>query len=171
MAITAANRRESSAARTGVVAALAACALDQVTKSAVAAHLVPGDAIPLAPFFNLVLGYNRGVSFGLLSSSDPSTPWLLSGFAAVVILVLAIWLWRSRSRREGAALGLIIGGAAGNVADRIRQGAVTDFLDFHVAGWHWPAFNLADTSIFIGCVALFLVPAAGHRAASAGARS
>lgn len=146
----------------GIAAMIGAGLLDQATKWLVTVVLAPGEFVPVTPFFNLVLAYNRGVSFGMLSSDHPLTPWLLSAFAAAVILVLGFWLVRSRLGAEAAALGCIIGGALGNVVDRVRQGAVTDFLDFYAGTWHWPPFNLADSFIFIGCVMLFFVSPQGR---------
>ena len=83
-------------------------------------------------------------------------PWLLAGFALAVAAALGVWLWRVGERRIAIALGLAIGGALSNVVDRLRWGAVIDFLDFHAFGWHWPAFNLADAAITIGVGGLVL---------------
>ncbi|MFD1111252.1 signal peptidase II [Pseudoroseomonas ludipueritiae] len=138
-------------------ATLLGLALDQASKWWIlTAVMDPPRLIPVAPFFNLTLGFNRGVSFGLLAADSPATPWLLSGFALAVLLGFGIWLARDSQPRHGLAAGLIGGGALGNVVDRLRQGAVTDFLDFHWAGYHWPAFNIADTLIFLGAALLVL---------------
>lgn len=132
--------------------------LDQATKWWVLAHLMdPPRVIPVNPFINMVLGWNRGVSFGLLSADHPATPWLLSSLALAVLVGLVVWTTRDRRPGMAASVGFIAGGALGNVVDRLRHGAVTDFLDFHVAGYHWPAFNLADTAIFFGVVLLLLI--------------
>lgn len=137
--------------------ALLVLALDQATKAwALIALLDPPRILPVTPFINLVLGRNRGVSFGLLSADHPATPWLLSAIAVAVITGFAFWTRHQRRPGTAAAVGFVTGGALGNVVDRLRHGAVTDFLDFHAGGYHWPAFNLADTSIFIG-VALLMV--------------
>lgn len=142
----------------GAATAALAFALDQATKWWVLAYLMdPPRVIPVTPFFNLVLGWNRGVSFGLLSADHPATPWLLSSLALAVIAGLVVWTTRDRSPEMAASVGFIVGGALGNVVDRLRHGAVTDFLDFHVAGYHWPAFNLADSAIFVGVALLLLV--------------
>jgi signal peptidase II len=144
-----------------------AFALDQATKWWVLTYLMdPPRVLPVTPFFNLVLGWNRGVSFGLLSADHPATPWLLSFLALAVVAGLVIWATRDRRPGMGASVGFIAGGAMGNVVDRLRHGAVTDFLDFHVAGYHWPAFNLADTAIFVGVALLMLF---GGRREPAGA--
>ncbi|UFN51835.1 signal peptidase II (plasmid) [Roseomonas sp. OT10] len=151
----------------GAATAALAFALDQATKWWVLAYLMdPPRVIPITPFFNLVLGWNRGVSFGLLSADHPATPWLLSSLALAVVVGLVVWTTRDRRPGMAASVGFIVGGALGNVVDRLRHGAVTDFLDFHVAGYHWPAFNLADTAIFVGVALLLLV---GGRRDPAGA--
>lgn len=122
----------------------------------------PPQLVPVTPFFNLTLGYNPGISFGLFRDILKEWPNLLA-FAKVGVVAGLFW-WAStlRSKLEAGAVGLIAGGAAGNIVDRMRQGAVTDFLDFHVSGWHWPTFNLADVAIVLGATLLV--------AASVGAR-
>ncbi|NQU56083.1 MAG: signal peptidase II [Rhodospirillales bacterium] len=112
--------------------------------------------IPVFPSFNLVMGWNRGVSFGMFDSSSPMNQWLLIGLALVVVMVLLVWLKRAETRLIACALGLIIGGALGNVIDRIHFGAVADFLDFYIGDYHWPAFNVADAGITVGAVILVL---------------
>ncbi len=111
--------------------------------------------IEVTAFFNLVMVWNTGVSFGMFADSVSWMPWVLIGVALVIAAGLSVWLWRCADRFIGLALGLVIGGAIGNVIDRARFGAVADFFDFHVAGLHWPAFNIADSAICIG-VALLL---------------
>lgn len=144
-----------SARRLGFALAIAVTALDQASKWWILTQVMdPPRVIPLAPFFNLVLGYNRGVSFGMFGSGADAGRWALVALALVIAMALAIWLWRTGPRLLGAALGLIIGGAIGNVIDRARIGAVVDFLDFHALGYHWPAFNVADMGITIGAAVL-----------------
>lgn len=123
--------------------------------------------IVVTPFFNLVQVWNTGVSFGLFQEDSAARSWTLVGVAAAVLVWLALWLWRARSRLVAVALGGIIGGAVGNIIDRIRFGAVFDFVDLHAFGWHWPAFNIADSAIVAG-VGLLLVD--GFRPARAGRR-
>jgi signal peptidase II len=137
--------------RLGLTVALVLLGLDQLTKWA-ALDLLDLAARPIAvtPFFNLVLVWNRGVSFGMLDALGAVAPWLLSGLAVAVVIALLLWLRRSEHAVMAIGLGLVIGGALGNVIDRLRYGAVVDFLDFHLAGWHWPAFNLADAGICVG---------------------
>lgn len=112
--------------------------------------------IEVTPFFNLVMVWNRGVSFGMFSGHDGSGAWMLIGVALVIVTFMAFWLWRCTTRYLATALGLVIGGALGNVIDRVRFGAVADFFDLHVMGHHWPAFNIADSAIFIGVGLLLL---------------
>lgn len=137
----------------GAVCIAAALAVDQLGKAAATAYRAAlADGIPVVPGFNLVFLRNDGVTFGLL---DGVPWWALSGLALGIVVWLAVLLARTGSRLDAAAYGLIIGGALSNVADRLRFGAVTDFLDVYVAEWHWPAFNLADVAVVCG-VALLL---------------
>ena len=115
-------------------------------------ELVSGNAIEVTPFFNLVLVYNRGVSFGMFAGHNQ--PFLLICVSAIIVLILLAWLLRNESIAVALAIGSITGGAVGNIFDRLHYGAVVDFLDFHVMGWHWPAFNVADSFVFIGVVVL-----------------
>ena len=112
--------------------------------------------IPVTSFFDLVLVHNRGASFGIFSDAPGWASVALIVFAILISIALAIWMWRVNETLLAVALALVIGGAVGNVIDRIRFGAVVDFLDFHVAGWHWPAFNIADSAITIGVILLIL---------------
>lgn len=130
---------------------------DLATKRFIEAVLVDSPhVIPVLPFFNLTLGYNRGVSFGLLSSDYPYTPYILALLATVIAGVFTVWLLRSESGIQKLGLAAIVGGALSNVFDRLEDGAVTDFLDFYVGAYHWPAFNVADTAITCG-VAILLI--------------
>lgn len=108
----------------------------------------------VTPFFNFVIVWNTGVSFGMLQSRSSLAPLLLSGLALVIVVALFVWLRRAENRLIAIALGLVIGGALGNTFDRLTFGAVIDFLDFHAAGYHWPAFNVADSAIVVGVAAL-----------------
>ena len=143
--------------RLGLAVAAAVLVLDQVTKWVILDLVMdPPRVIEVTGFFNLVMVWNRGVSFGLLSNDSALGPWLLSAAALAISTGLAIWLYRATNGLLAVALGLVIGGAIGNVIDRVRFGAVADFLDFHVGGYHWPAFNVADSAIVVG-VALILL--------------
>jgi len=110
------------------------------------------------PVLNLRLGFNTGATFGMFRDSAGGTVWVLVAASLVVVALLGSWLWRSRSGAEALGLGLVISGALGNILDRLRQGAVTDFLDAHYGGWHWPTFNVADIGIVCG-VGLLLISA------------
>lgn len=116
--------------------------------------MAPPEPIEVTSFFNLVLVWNKGVSFGMFGSGDFTT--VLSLFAAAVTVILIGWLWKTTSTLLSLSISLIIGGAIGNIIDRIRFGAVVDFLDFHALGYHWPAFNVADAAICVGVVLIFL---------------
>ncbi len=152
----------------GLAVAAAAALLDQITKTLVLAFFgEPGCAlhrIAVAPFLDLVLTCNPGVSFGLFNQTGVNS-LIFSLAALVIILVLVFWLGRVRANFLAVAIGLIIGGAIGNVVDRLRFGAVVDFLDFHLASWHWPAFNLADSAICLGVAAMLLDGMLSRRAA------
>jgi len=137
----------------GVLAA--ALAVDFVTKWLILnLVMVPPRTIEIAPFFNLTLGFNTGVSFGLFRELFLDRPLVLAGIKMVIVVGLLVWAVRTTKSSEAISLSLIAGGATGNVLDRMRQGAVTDFLDFHVGSWHWPTFNMADAMITIGVVLL-----------------
>ena len=142
----------------GVALGLIALALDQASKLYIARAFASGalEGGPFAPFLDLALRYNRGVSFSLFAQNSQLGAALLTAFSVVVVGVLGAWLWRVRSRAAGAGLGLIIGGALGNAIDRAAYGAVVDFLDLHAFGRHFFVFNVADAAISAG-VALLAV--------------
>jgi signal peptidase II len=132
-------------------------AADQATKWWILTSVMqPPRVVELAPFFNIVLTWNRGVSFGLFNTDSTVGPWILSAVALAVVVLLVVWLSRGPSRFVATGLGLIVGGAVGNVIDRFVHGAVVDFLDAHLAGYHWPAFNVADSAICIGAAVLVI---------------
>ncbi len=108
----------------------------------------------VAPFFNIVTVWNSGVSFGMFQSQSSTMPFLLSGLARAMVLALFIWLKRAENGIRAVSLGFVIGGAIGSTFDRMMFGGVFDFLDFHVLGYHWPAFNVADSAIVVGVLAL-----------------
>jgi signal peptidase II len=111
--------------------------------------------IKVFDFFSLVYVWNQGVSFGMFNSLENARV-ILSFLQGGVVLILLFWLNANKKIHHSYALGFIIGGALGNLSDRIKNGAVADFLDFHIASYHWPAFNLADSFVFIGVVILVL---------------
>lgn len=116
----------------------------------------PPRVIPVSPIFNLVLVYNRGISFGLLSELGPWGPIVLSALAAALIGLLLVWLRRTNRRSETIGIAMILGGAAGNLVDRLHDGAVTDFLDLYIGKYHWPTFNGADVFISAGVLCLLV---------------
>jgi len=143
--------------------AAAVVVADQVTKALVLARFAHGERLELTSFFNLVLVYNKGAAFSFLAQADGWQTPLLAAFALVAIAIVGTLIVRRPAERLFcAALALILGGALGNLIDRLRFGQVVDFLDFHAAGWHWPAFNVADSAITIGA-ALLIFEGLFHR--------
>lgn len=125
--------------------------LDQFTKWLIVTVVMqPPRIIEVTGFFNLVLTHNPGVSFGLLQSDSPWLPYFLIAVNVIVSLALLVWLYRETLGLLPYGIGLVVGGALGNAVDRLHLPGVVDFLDFHLAGWHWPAFNLADSAIVCG---------------------
>ncbi len=136
----------------GLLLAAITVGLDQFTKALVLAFLEPYQAVEWAPFLSCVLVFDTGISFGLFAGETALLRWVLIGLALAVSVLLTSWLYKEKRPRVASALGLILGGAIGNVVDRIFRHAVVDFLDLHIGGWHWPAFNLADSAITVGVV-------------------
>ena len=132
--------------------------LDQAIKILrLEAVMNPPRIIEILPIFNLVLVFNKGVSFGILGGEGDWRPILLSLLAVTITIGLLVWQWRQPTRFGWLAVGMVAGGAIGNVVDRLWHGAVVDYLDFHVAGYHWPAFNLADSAITLGVATIIAV--------------
>ncbi|HEY5292009.1 MAG TPA: signal peptidase II [Burkholderiales bacterium] len=152
--------------------ALAALAvvLDQLTKYWVSASFGYGEARAVTGFFNLVLTHNQGAAFSFLASASGWQRGFFIGIALIAIVVISVLLARHAGDKLFClSLALILGGAIGNVLDRIALGYVVDFLDVHIAGWHWPAFNLADSAITVGAVLLVVDsfrPGARHAGAA-----
>jgi len=138
--------------------ALAVFVLDQAAKAAVLSRAGPSldQPIPLLPFLDLALRWNRGISFSLFARDSPLAQSALLAVTVVAIAFLGLWLSRTRSTLAAIGLGAIIGGALGNAADRVAHGAVVDFLDLYAFGWHFFVFNLADAAINIGVALLAL---------------
>ena len=142
--------------RGGLVLAAIVALLDQASKWFVLLVVMqPPRIIEVAPFFNLVLVYNRGISFGLFGGDASLSRWVLIGLALVIIAMLGIWLLGAETPSVAVGISLVIGGASSNVVDRLIHPGVVDFLDVHLSNLHWPAFNIADAAIVVG-VALLL---------------
>ena len=141
----------------GLLLAIVVLVADQWSKYAVFEMLFELDDMKLAvsPFFNLVVVYNTGVSFGMLNNLTHGD-MILSAVAILITLILFVWLYRSDTLYMTCAIGLIIGGAIGNIIDRVQYGAVRDFLDFYIEPYHWPAFNIADSTVCVGVVMVLL---------------
>lgn len=138
---------------TGLLVALAVIVIDQATKYWVMTYVLREyAAIVLTPFFAVVRAWNTGVSFSMFNNWGISGVVALSSLALVIVAVLINWLRKEKDRWTQVALGFIIGGALGNVIDRVRLGAVFDFLDFNFGTYHWPAFNAADSFICAGAM-------------------
>ncbi|MDR6826332.1 signal peptidase II [Bosea sp. BE271] len=140
----------------GIVAiATLALVLDQASKWLMLEVVMdPPRTIPVTPFFNLRLGFNTGISFGLFGDTLQRWPELLAIFKLAVAIAFIVWASTTIDPYERFGLALIAGGALGNAVDRWRQGAVTDFLDFYWGDWHWPTFNGADIAISLGVVTI-----------------
>ncbi len=131
---------------------------DQVTKYWVTDSLYLFQSIPIMPSLNLVLVHNTGAAFSFLSDAGGWQRWFFAVLAIVVSIVIIVWITRLKQHelRLAIALSLVLGGAIGNVWDRIAHGYVIDFIDVYYGGWHWPAFNVADSAICIGAVLLII---------------
>mgnify|MGYP003922947907 FL=1 len=138
--------------------ALIVLVLDQLTKTWVIAEFYLGQREIITSFFNLVHVHNYGAAFSFLSDAGGWQRWFFAALSAVVSAVIVVWISRLPKTRwiEGLALALILGGALGNLYDRLVLGYVVDFLDFHWSGSHFPAFNVADSGITMGAVLLIL---------------
>jgi signal peptidase II len=163
----------TSPVRPGIIAAVTVLALDQASKLWLlfVLDISHRGAVRVAPFFDLVLAWNPGISFGWLQNDSQLAQISLMVVKALAVIVLAIWMARSRSQLSTLALGLIIGGAIGNAIDRVAYGAVVDFALFHVQiggnTFNWYVFNLADVAIVAGVAALLYDSFLGVPAAKA----
>jgi signal peptidase II len=138
----------------GITCGIFAIIIDQINKSALIDVMYARalEPITVTGYFNLVMAWNKGVSFSMLAEHDARYPLVV--MALIVSGFLFVWMWQEADKAIALSLGLIIGGAVSNAIDRINYGAVADFFDFHLIGYHWPAFNLADSFIFIGVAIL-----------------
>jgi signal peptidase II len=141
--------------RAGLFLAILVLLLDQVTKLAILEWVKPPAAgVSITGFLAIVLVWNRGMSFGMFNTGDPLVPWILGAISIVVAVALVWWLARARRGLVIAGLGLVLGGAVGNLVDRFVYGAVVDYVLLHAGDWRWPAFNVADSAITLGVIAL-----------------
>lgn len=147
-----------------LILAAAVALLDQATKQLVLANLQLGQVVPVTRFFDLVLVFNPGAAFSFLATHGGWQRWFFTVLAMSICTWLLVLMHRHRHERLlPAAFALIIGGALGNVYDRLVHGAVVDFLHFHYAGYSWPAFNLADSAITVGVVLMLWAQCCGPR--------
>jgi len=138
--------------------------MDQLSKIyLIAAFMNDASDRTVGPYLNVVNAWNPGVSFSMLDNGGLWGTVMLSLFAFIVILFLTNWMFEEKDRVIRFALALIIGGAVGNLLDRIQYGAVFDFLDFHYENWHWPTFNLADVFICIGAFMIVIYSLCTHK--------
>ena len=153
----------------GAVIALLALACDQASKLWLlnGFHLAAKQPVVVTPFMDLVLAWNRGISYSLFTTDSAKGPWILLAVTLAATVLLAVWLWRTDQAWTAVALGLLIGGALGNAYDRFAYGAVVDFVHLHVGNFSWYIFNGADVAICVGVAVLLLgswiaQPAGGH---------
>jgi signal peptidase II len=141
---------------------LLAVILDQSSKLAIAGSMQLYQSIPIMPYFNLTYVHNTGAAFSFLSEAGGWQRWFFAGLAVVISAVIAVWLARLKQHETllAVALSLVLGGAMGNLIDRLAYGYVIDFLDVYYQTWHWPAFNIADSAITLG-VMLMLAESSG----------
>jgi len=159
--------------RLGLLVAAASAAIDQASKLWLlyVFDLPTRAPVRLAPFLDLVMAWNKGISYGLFQQDGPFGQWVLLAIKAAAVALLWAWLARAGSRLTAVALGLIIGGAAGNAVDRLIHDAVADFILFHITTetirFNWYVFNLADSAIVAGVIGLLYESVMGDRAAKA----
>ena len=148
------------ASSTGYILALVIFAVDQLTKWIVTDPLGLnriGDQLVLLPIFNLTYTENNGISLGLLNATNPTGRWMLVALTSAIAFAVAVWMGREKNRIDQAALGMVLGGALGNILDRLRFGYVVDFADLHFGDFRpFLVFNVADAAISIGVVILLL---------------
>lgn len=147
----------------GSLIALAVVVLDQVSKYWAEQALEFARPVEVLNWFNLMLAYNEGAAFSFLGDAGGWQRWFFILVGLIAVAIIAAWLRRLEPGEhwQGLALSLILGGAVGNLIDRVRFGHVVDFIDWHYAGWHWPTFNIADSAISAGVVILLLVLGSG----------
>ena len=146
--------------RLGFAVALVVFILDQLVKWAVTGPLglnQIGDQLPILPIFNFTFTQNEGISLGLLNATNPVGRWMLVGLTSAIAIGVAVWIGREKNRLDQVALGMVLGGALGNILDRVRFGYVVDFADLHFGEWRpFLIFNVGDAAISIAVVILLL---------------
>lgn len=137
---------------------LLAIGLDQASKVAIDSSMQLYESIPILPFFNLTYVHNTGAAFSFLSEAGGWQRWFFAVLALSISIVLGVWLARLQKHETflAVALSLVLGGAIGNLIDRVVYGYVIDFIDIYYHVWHWPAFNIADSAITLGVALMFL---------------
>jgi signal peptidase II len=141
----------------GISVAIITFIFDQWSKKTALNWFLSGHhQIKASSFLNIILSANKGISFGMLAAGSAYEVWMLIIVAVCISFLLGLWIWQAESRFSSLCFGLILGGALGNVMDRFLYGAVVDFLDFHIFGYHWYTFNIADCGIVIGAVLLVI---------------
>jgi signal peptidase II len=141
---------------TALLLAIAACMTDQLTKQLILFHLADGAKLTVTPFMDFVLVWNSGVSYGFFGGSGDTGRLAIIALSVIICVVLLVMLVRTDSRYYATGLALILGGAVGNILDRVIYGAVIDFISLHAAGYYWYVFNVADVWITIGVVLVLL---------------
>lgn len=131
---------------------------DQITKALASAYITPGLAVPVLPSLDLVLAHNTGAAFSMFADAGGWQRWLFTAFTMVISSILLIWMWRLPKDQHwlACALALVLGGALGNLWDRVMLGYVIDFIDVYYGHLHWPAFNVADSAICLGAAMLLV---------------
>jgi signal peptidase II len=142
--------------KTGLILAILSIVIDQAFKIYMVEYMMSYPfGIDVTSFFRLIMVWNSGVSFGLFAGGE-TTRWILIGLSSIISVVLLVWMMRAERKFLGAGIGLVLGGAVGNIIDRIHYGRVADFFDVDLIFMRWPAFNIADIAIVVG-VTLLLV--------------
>jgi signal peptidase II len=138
--------------------------LDQITKIWINSTLTLNQPVNILPFFDFRLLYNPGAAWSILATAGEWKRWFLSGLAIIISGIIVVWLSRLNLQQRwlACALALVLGGALGNVIDRIMYGYVIDFIDIYYQAWHWPAFNIADSAISVGAVMLLIDALRGY---------
>ncbi|MDT8408693.1 MAG: signal peptidase II [Wenzhouxiangellaceae bacterium] len=143
---------------TWLLLATVVVALDLWTKHLASTNLELYQPVPVTSWLNLTLAHNTGAAFSFLAGADGWQRWFFIAMASGISIFLVVWLWRLplNARALPVALMLLLGGAIGNLVDRIRFGYVIDFIDVHYKSWHWPAFNIADSAIVVGVILMLI---------------